>query len=164
MPNDDSSAQLAAIENVLGTVVERDKIIELRFAHLATSLDALTQSNIKMNESVGELLMTQLTIRGDLGKIEELQTVKNEGFVTSIKDIEGRVRTIEQHNAINHGERRNSDKTRAWWGDNWYKILGVGILCIPLIDFLYERVTGDYDEHKGAIERSKDNPTISTKP
>lgn len=159
----DNSAQLASIETALTRLADKDDIDQVRHAHLTKSLDELVKSNTQLSESVNGLVNSQLSIRHDLDRVEELQDVRNSEFVLSIDDLKGRVRILERFNDQNHGERRASDKRKNWWNENWYKLLGFFILCIPLIDFLYERVTGRYDEHTTSIERSKSDTSISTK-
>lgn len=163
MSGSDPTLQLAAMEAAITRIADRDDVAEVRYQHLTETMDRLTESNIQMSNNIGEMVKIQLSTRHDLKRELELQSVKNAQFSESIEDTAKRVRDLELYNATNHGERREVDKRKMWWSANWWLIVSLFLLSIPLIDFLYERVTGKYDEPKSHYERGKDYYTDDTK-
>ncbi|AHK11738.1 hypothetical protein S144_24 [Shewanella sp. phage 1/44] len=158
------SQQLASIEVCLQKLATRNEVRDLQHDYMNKAMDELIQSNITLSKSVDESVKTQLSFRHELQNQVDIQIVHNSDFKTSILDIKKRIGVLEVYNHQNYGAKRQSDKELAWWSNNWYKLVGLAVMFLPVINLLYEQIESVYHEPKVNTERGKTANTTDTKP
>lgn len=148
MTNDPSIATvLATINQSLAALVDRDRHYEQErrqhigdVQHMNEAISALTRSNEKVNESINNLILQTKTSEQHIVILRELIVSKDNENKTSISRLGERVGDLEKHNFEFTGERRASEKQSKFWQDNWFKIVSLFILSIPLIVVLFDLI------------------------
>lgn len=158
------NAQLASIEDSLSKLANRNEIRDLQHDYMNKAMDDLIASNKALSNSVDESVKTQLSFRHELQYQGEIQLLYNTEVKTSILELNKRIGILEVYNHQNYGAKRQSDKELAWWSNNWYKLVGLAIMFLPVINLIYEQVENIYHEPKSITERGKNGTSFSTKP
>ncbi|AUS02253.1 TMhelix containing protein [Vibrio phage 2.096.O._10N.286.48.B5] len=139
------SDDVVSVSVVKGLFVEmhdelntRDKHFDSRFNELNRAIDS------------NQLLMLE-----KLNSIATTQMAQSNATADKFNDHETRLRTLEAFNSQNYGARRATDKNISLFSNNWFKVVMVFVMIIPLVDFLYEQVTGKYNEYQINVDRNK---------
>lgn len=119
--------QLQSIASALQSMIELDR--KERAEHIGDlkamnrAIDTLTESNIKLNESVNRLVTSQAQSQTQIETLRELTLSKHAELVTRQEQLANRVENLEKTHYINTGREMVSEKTSKFWSDNWHKIL-----------------------------------------
>lgn len=148
MQNDpDVTAVLATINQSLAALVDRDRHYEKErlqhigdVKHMNEAISALTRSNEKVNDSINKLILQTRTSEQHIEILRELIVSKDSENKTSISRLGERVGDLEKHNFESTGERRASEKHSKFWSDNWFKLVTLFIILIPVIVALYKMI------------------------
>lgn len=146
MLNDPNVATvLATINQSLAALVDRDRHYEQErrqhigdVQHMNDAISALTKSNEKVNDSINKLILQTKTSENHIEILRELIISKDNENKTSIGRLGERVGSLERHNFESTGERRASEKHSKFWSDNWFKLVTLFIILIPVIVHLYK--------------------------
>ena len=119
-----------------------------QFRELITSMESNLNTrekhfDSKLNELKGTIDSNQLLMIEKLNNIYTIQVTNNEATKTMLSDHEARIRTLESFNAQNYGARRANDRAFNWFSDNWFKIVSLFIMSIPVIAYLYVSIKGN---------------------
>ena len=136
----DVSVLLSTINQSLAALVDRDRHYEKErlqhigdVKHMNDAIAALTKSNEKVNDSINNLILQTKTSEQHIEILRDLIVSKDSENKTSITRLAERVGTIEKYKFESDGERRASEKHSKFWSDNWFKLVTLFILSIPVI-------------------------------
>lgn len=124
------------------TITEFKELLKAMDHDRAEQAVRFEKSLAGIKESIDTLHQTQLLMSHDLSKIEEFQTNTNVTMKTDIKDLQTRVRVLERFNDQNYGASKANDRTFNWFSDNWFKVVSLFILSLPVIGYLYTVMKG----------------------
>jgi hypothetical protein len=134
------TAVLAAINQSLAALVDRDRHYEQErrqhvgdVQHMNEAISALTKSNEKVNDSINKLILQTKTSEQHIEILRELIISKDTENKTSNNRLAERVGALEKYNFESTGERRASEKHSKFWQDNWFKLITLFIILIPVI-------------------------------
>ena len=123
----DDSISIGEFRKLIIRMDEQQSTQNVKFEHALNGI----------KESIENLNRTQMLMTHDLSKIEEFQTNTNVLMKGDIVDLQSRVRTLERFNDQNYGASKAKMDTFNWFSDNWFKVVSLFILLIPVIAYLY---------------------------
>lgn len=138
---------LATIDKSLAALVDRDRHYEFeRRQHISDvqqmneTIASLVKSNKEVSENINRLITKTETSQTHIDTLYELVKSNDTAQKQSLMRLSERVGDLEKHNFVSVGERRASEKQSKFWQDNWFKIVSLFILSIPLIVVLFDLI------------------------
>lgn len=144
MSSVNDSSILAAINNSLSALAERDRhYANERAAHVGdiklmnSTIAALTRSNEEVNKNITKLVAQSRSSELHIKLIHELVITKASESKEQIDDLDNRVCALEREHHLIIGERRANERYTNFWSNNWFKIVSLFVLSVPLIAGAY---------------------------
>lgn len=149
MSDDINATTLQAIRQSLKLLAERDQRYEKERAEhvgdirlMNSAIKALTDSNKEVNQNITKLVIQSERSETQITLLHELVNSRHTESKQQVDSLSDRVGQLERHNFEQAGERRAGEKQRKFWGDNWFKIVTLVLLSIPLVVALFKLVKG----------------------
>ncbi|AUR84388.1 TMhelix containing protein [Vibrio phage 1.055.O._10N.286.55.E9] len=141
---------------LMGDDVISVKVIQGLFVEMQSELNTREKHfDSRFNELNKSIDSNQMLMLEKLNSIATTQLTHSNAASDKLADHETRLRTLETFNSQNYGAKRITDQNRNLFSNNWFKVVMVVVMLIPLVDFLYEKVTGKYNEYQINVDRHK---------
>lgn len=147
------------INNLTRTMSEFIRESSERAVRLETTQEHISEALLKMTQTVDKALMSNTKLEMKVSSLEDkaidrLYLVEDSLNEVNLayKDILGRVGKLEIIQAKELGKQEARAGVFSFISNNWFKIVTVGILLIPLVSWLYDNVN---NKQPTAITRGK---------